>query len=83
MTDERPMTLGEKLAGTNFNPSGDPNVQAIKQACADLLDEVFGIKAKLISDHGPEAQAKKLIADAALVNIQTAQMQIVKLATWK
>ena len=40
----REMTLGEKLAGTNFNPSGDEGVQAIKDDCARLLDRALAIK---------------------------------------
>lgn len=34
----RPMTLGEYRVGIDFNVSNSPEVNAIKRACADLID---------------------------------------------
>ena len=34
------MTLGEKLVGISFNPSGDEKVNRAKELCAELADLV-------------------------------------------
>ncbi len=42
-TSPKQMSFGEKLVGLTFNPSGDQNVQRIKELAAemaDLLEEV-------------------------------------------
>lgn len=71
-------TFGEKLVGITFNPSGDPKVQRVKELCAEL--------ANLVSD---EYNAKensylvKVLYDHTLVEILNAQMNAVKLLTFK
>lgn len=40
-TTERVPTDGEILVGLDFNPSGRPDVDEVKQLCARLADIVF------------------------------------------
>lgn len=73
----RGLTFGEKAVGLSFNPSGDPKVQQIKEACAQLIDI---LQVERLSASGPE-QAR--LYSIAITEIQTAQMYGVKAVTWK
>ena len=77
MTNEREMTFGEKAVGLTFNPSADPTVQAIKQKCADIIDEIHELRI-----NQPNAEIARM-ASIAITEIQTGQMWAVKAATWQ
>ncbi len=71
-------TFGEKLVGLDFNPSGDPKVQRVKELCAEL--------ANLVSDEYNSRENTylvKVLYDHTLVEILNAQMNAVKLLTFK
>ena len=71
-------TFGEKLVGITFNPSGDPKVQRAKELCAELAD--------LVSDEYNSRENTylvKVLYDHTLVEILNAQMNAVKLLTFK
>ncbi len=71
-------TFGEKLVGITFNPSGDPKVQRVKELCAEL--------ANLVSDEYNSRENTylvKVLYDHTLVEILNAQMNAVKLLTFK
>ncbi len=71
-------TFGEKLVGITFNPSGDPKVQRVKELCAELAD--------LVSDEYNSRENTylvKVLYDHTLVEILNAQMNAVKLLTFK
>jgi hypothetical protein len=83
--ETREMTFGEKLVGLTFNPSGDPKVQRAKELCAELAD--------LLADHLNDDKNKlstsnddllrKRLAEHTLGEILNAQMNVVKVLTFK
>ncbi len=70
-------TLGQKLVGVSFNPSGNIIVDAVKQNAADTID--------LIQDSMQRAASEEalMIHNAAIRRIMDAQMWAVKAITWK
>lgn len=75
---QRELTFGEKLVGLTFNPSGDPNVQKAKELCAELADLMLNdLNNKNISN------IQKLLLENALIEILNAQMNVVKVLTFK
>ena len=68
-------TLGEYRVGISFNPGGNPSVDAIKRAAADLID--------LIDAHvgvGRHGEVERLRA-LALTHVEDAAMWGVKAVT--
>lgn len=74
----RPMTYGEKAVGLTFNPSGDPQVQKLKELYAQIIDLCDDIRFKA---GNPSEQGR--LASVAITEAQTAQMWAVKAATWR
>jgi hypothetical protein len=70
-------TLGQKLVGLSFNPSGDETVNKVKTLCAEVIDLLD--KQALES---PEGLKNKICSDA-IQQMITAQMWAVKAVTWK
>lgn len=78
MEDQREMTFGEKLVGLTFNPSGDKNVSRAKELCAELAD--------LLNDNADPNKDRplcRLLFDKAIGDILDAQMNVVKVLTFK
>ena len=73
----RTLTFGEKAVGLTFNPSGDWDVQAIKEAFAKVIDLCNDLRAK----SGPSEKGRLL--SVAITEAQGAQMWAVKGITWK
>jgi hypothetical protein len=72
------MTFGEKLVGISFNPSADDKVAKAKQLCADLAD--------LLNNHNDKAeksQDSQRLFSHAVGEILNAQMNVVKVLTYK
>lgn len=71
------LTLGQKLVGLNFNPSGDDKVTRFKQAVANAIDILY-------EDGGyyPHPYASKF-AEASLKALLEGQMFGVKAQTWE
>lgn len=76
--ETRPMTFGEKLVGLTFNPSGDEKVQRVKEICAELADLL-----NENSDPNSERPLCRLLFDKAIGDILDAQMNVVKVLTFK
>lgn len=69
------LTYGQKLVRTDFNPSGDEGVALIKQAMADVIDEICRRKPDLLPpgfsvsegqylmSNGPGTRAGRLAVD--------------------
>ena len=74
----REMTFGEKLVGLTFNPSGDANVQRAKELCAELADLL-----NENADPNSERPLCRLLFDKTIGDILDAQMNIVKVLTFK
>lgn len=75
----RPFTFGEKACGVNFNPGGDPDVTAIKQKFAELVDIMHDFRTRAsIMEHKETVRMMSI----AITEAQTAQMWAVKAATW-
>lgn len=72
------MTYGQKAAGCDFNPSGDPLVQEAKDLSAKLIDLAYAIRE---SESGRSERARH--ASVAITELETAQMRLVKAITFK
>lgn len=70
-------TIGEKLVGIDFNPSGDDKVSKIKALYAEIID--------LLNDQIKEENSgqKNRHLSVAITEAQTAQMWAVKALTYK
>ena len=74
--DTRPFSYGEKAVGLSFNPSGDQNVQMVKELYARIIDLLNDSIVAVPSEHAR-------LAKIAITEAQTAQMWAVKAITWK
>lgn len=71
-------SFGQQLVGLDFNPSGDPKVQRVKELFAEAAD--------ILKDHYEtenRAPITSLLFDHAVGEILNAQMNVVKLITFK
>ncbi len=75
--ETRELTYGEKAVGITFNPSNDPNVQAIKETCANVID-LLNAQRELTATGEIKAMLTIAIRD-----IQSGQMWGVKAVTWR
>lgn len=71
------LTFGQRAVGITFNPSGDPAVNKVKQAYADIIDDLHFLRMNTTS-----AEVKRHCA-VAITDAETAQMRAVKALTWK
>jgi hypothetical protein len=71
------MTFGERAVGLTFNPSGDPTVNELKQAFAQIIDLCHDAR-----EATGDAETKRLWS-VAITEAQGAQMWSVKAATWR
>lgn len=76
--ESRELTFGEKLVGLTFNPSGDEKVQRAKELCAELADLL-----NQNADPNSERPLCRLLFDKAIGDILDAQMNVVKVLTFK
>ena len=82
MSDDSPsvgreMTFGEKAVGLSFNPSGDTDVQAVKEAFAKAIDLCNNLR-----EAAGQSEKGRLLS-VAITELQGAQMFAVKGVTWK
>ena len=77
MNTTREMTYGEKAVGLTFNPSGDANVQKVKELYAEIIDLMRSYNSNEVTSE--KARLEKI----AITEAQTAQMWAVKAITWK
>lgn len=70
------LTFGQRQVGVKFNPSGNPEVDIIKEIAASLIDQL-DVARKTTND--PE---KKRLYSEAITLAETASMFGVKAATW-
>jgi hypothetical protein len=73
----RELTFGEKACGVNFNPDGNPEVAAIKQRFADLIDDLHQRRLA----YGAVNEQGRMLS-IAITEAQTAQMWAIKAITW-
>jgi hypothetical protein len=71
-------SFGEQLVGLNFNPSGDADVQRVKELAAEMAEI---LKRRYTSDG--RGALKSLLFDHAVGEILNAQMNVVKVITMK
>ena len=74
----REATFGEKAVGLSFNPSGDQDVQTVKELYAKIIDMLL-----LDSREKPATDMQFRIAEKAIDEAMTAQMWAVKAITCK
>jgi len=77
MDKQREMTFGEKAVGLTFNPSGSPEVDAIKTGFAHIIDRLNDLRTA-----ASEPEIKRMYS-VAITESQSAQMWGVKAATWR
>lgn len=70
-------TFGQKAVGLTFNPSGDGDVIALKEAAAAFIDLCHDFRTNTES-----GEVKRLMS-VAITDAQSAQMFAVKGITWK
>jgi hypothetical protein len=75
--EERELTYGEKAVGVRFNVGWHEEVNWIKRACADLIDELNRIREE--AGRGEKGRMLSL----AITELQAAQMWAVKAVTWE
>lgn len=73
---QRELSFGEKAVGLSFNPSGDTDVQAVKEAYAKIIDLLNDLRTQA----GPGEKGRLL--SVAITEAQGAQMWAVKGITW-
>ncbi len=64
---------GQKAVGLTFNPSGDQDVQKVKELYAEVINLLDGLRSK---EGGPSERGR--IFSVAITEAQTAQMWAVK-----
>jgi len=72
----RQPTFGEQLVGLDFNPSGDHKVERAKKLCAELADLLY-------PESRTTSTTKRLLYEQAIGEILNAQMNVVKVLTFK
>ena len=70
--------FGDLLVGKSFNPSGDARVDRVKEICSELAEILKD--SYTTSDKNP---VTSILFDQAVGAIVTAQMLVVKVATFK
>lgn len=75
---EREFTYGEKAVGLDFNPSGDPDVQRVKELHAEIID-ILDRKRKTVEN----PSEKGAILTWGIRESQAAQMVAVKGLTYR
>ena len=71
------LTMGQQLVGLDFNPSNNPKVQRAKELCAELADL---LRPEVQSSSTP---LKRYLYEHAIGEILNAQMNVVKVLTFK
>ena len=74
---EKEESFGGKAVGLSFNPSGDPDVTAVKEAFAQAIELCHQLREK--AGHGEKGR----MLSVAITEAQTAQMWAVKGITWQ
>ena len=69
-------TYGERAVGLDFNPSGDPGVQKLKELFAQIIDLCSAARQTAIGE-------KARLWSIAINEAQGAQMWAVKAQTWR
>lgn len=82
-TVEAPMSFGEQLVGLTFNPSGDPKVQKAKELCAQLADLIQSDYLDRRFSDNPPSDLYKQLHQHTVGEILNAQMNVVKILTFK
>jgi hypothetical protein len=79
MTSQQSLTYGQKAVGLKFNPSGDSEVNDVKEMYAHIIDRMDALRDVAMSCGDPE---KARLFSIAITEAQGAQMWSVKAITW-
>lgn len=69
------LTYGQKAVGLIFNPSGDPQVNRVKELYAEIIDLCHEAR-------GQDRSERARLFSTAITEAQMAQMWAVKAITW-
>lgn len=75
-TSNPPQDFGQKAVGLTFNPSGNEEVQQIKEQSAALINTLNNYR-----NSTEDGEVKRMLS-VAITEAQTAQMWAVKAVTW-
>lgn len=78
-TPNREMTFGEKAVGLTFNPSGDKDVQKVKELYAEIIDLLHNLK----RNTDAMTEQKDSCFEIAKMEAMGAQMWAVKAITYQ
>ena len=78
--NQRTLSYGERAVGLTFNPSGDKDVNIIKELYAQIIDKLNYLRDETEAKVSGE---KKRLLSVAVTEAQTAQMWAVKGITFK
>ena len=73
------LTFGQKLVGSQFNPSGDPKVQRAKELCAELADLLYEHWCR--DAFSEKSSLENTLFHHTVGEILNAQMNVVKVLT--
>lgn len=76
--EERKLTFGETLVGKSFNPGGNPQVDRVKELCAEVADILDAEYRKRNIASSPMALT---LFNHAIGEVLNAQMNVVKVLT--
>jgi hypothetical protein len=82
MSNISEISRGEQLVGITFNPSGNSEVDTVKRACAYLIDVIEKHREDSIAN-GTLIANREFLMDHAIGEIINAQMNVVKVITFK
>ncbi len=80
---ERVLSYGERAVGITFNPSGDEDVNKVKELYAQIIDLCNEMRKNCTENQNPPNSEKARLLSVAITEAQTAQMWAVKGITWK
>lgn len=76
------LTYGQKAVGLQFNPGNNPDVEKIKQKCAELIDMMDDLRKSQNTLHDGKGSEGQRLCSIAITELQTSQMWAVKAVTW-
>lgn len=82
MEELKDLTYGQKAVGITFNPGNNPDVEKIKQKCAELIDIMNDLRKSQNTLHDGKPSEGQRLSSIAITEMQTAQMWLIKAITW-
>lgn len=82
MNELKQESIGDRIVGLSFNPSSDPKVQEVKEKFSSLINMLMEDK-EISMEAGVYTSIKAFLIEHALGELLNAQMNLVKVLTYK